>query len=188
MTLLSDKSIRRRTSWDFPEHRRIIIEDCDLQRDLNPCSVSIYLGHTMKVWTGPLMDPSRDNSEFWKPLPLVAHPFDDTRGVWRLLVGHFYLGVMLQRITLPRDIAGSLTGNSSEARCGIVIHQQAGHFDPGYSGNGTFEFTVDAATTLLWPGMRIGQFLFQLVDDEVESPYNGRYQGDTDAQPARLHK
>jgi deoxycytidine triphosphate deaminase len=185
MTLLSDRSIRARMTR-VQRSRRIVLENCDLNKDINPCSVTIYLGDTIKIWTGSLMDPRQDNSCHWKIHRLET----DERGrpIWRLEKGEFYLGVMSQRLTLPADVAGTMVGNSSEARCGIVIHQQAGHFDPGYTGQGTFEITVEASTTILWPGMRIGQFKFELTDMEVERPYRGRYQGDVQPEPAKPPK
>lgn len=186
MALLSDRSIRarmdpERTPW---EHERLVLEGFDAARDLNPCSVSVYLGDTIKVWTGPLMDPRKGQSCWWREVELVADAED--RPVWLLERGRFYLANLAQRLTLPHDLAARLDGNSSEARCGIVIHQTAGHFDPGWDGNGTCEITLAAATTVLWPGMRIGQFLFEELDQACEQPYHGRYQGDTTAQPARL--
>jgi deoxycytidine triphosphate deaminase len=194
MTLLSDRSIRARMNPEMTPDPvdRIVLEGFDVARDLNPCSVSVYLGDTMQVWTGPLMDPRREHGRFWQPLPTTVSEMDtpDADGsrprIWRLERGRFYLAGLAQRLVLPRDLAGRLDGNSSEARCGIVIHQTAGHFDPGWDGWGTLEITVEAATTILWPGMRIGQFLFELLDQPCEQPYDGRYQGDRAAQPAKL--
>jgi deoxycytidine triphosphate deaminase len=132
------------------------------------------------------MDPRRDSSRWWQALE-PERDADGTR-FWDVKPGRFYLGVLAQRITLPLDLAGTLTGCSSEARCGYVPHQQAGHFDPGWDGYGTLELTFLAAPSLLFVGQRIAQMKFELLDEPVafEDGYAGRYQGDQDAQPARL--
>lgn len=185
MTLLSDKSIRRRMALPEGHPRRLLLDGVDLARDVQPCSVDVYLGLGLKVYTGSVMDTRRDNRPWWKELaPDVA---EDGSKVYVLRRGEFYLGVLANRLVLPRDVAATLTGNSTAARHGIIYHQQAGHVDPGYDGWLTLEITVGGAdTTILVPGTRAGQLKFELLDQDCERPYRGRYQHDIEPQPARL--
>src|SRR5438105_1417295 len=47
--------------------------------------------------------------------------------------GHFVLGATLEKVCLPRDIVGQLTGKSSLARLGVMVHVTAGFIDAGFS-------------------------------------------------------
>jgi deoxycytidine triphosphate deaminase len=52
----------------------------------------------------------------------------------------FALGVTMETVWLPDDIAGKLEGKSSLARTGLLIHVTGGFVDPGFHGPLTLEF------------------------------------------------
>lgn len=66
-----------------------------------------------------------------------------------------------------------LSGLSSLARLGIVIHQTAGYANIGHEFQWVLEITVTQAVKI-YPDMRIAQQYFHTVEGDVEL-YNGRY-------------
>jgi len=89
--------------------------------------------------------------------------------------GQFVLGVTMEKIRVPYDLVCRCEGRSSLGRLGIVIHSTAGFIDPGFEGTITLEITnINEVPIKLYPGMRFGQFAFQIVDGVVEVPYDKR--------------
>ena len=66
-----------------------------------------------------------------------------------------------------------LSGLSSLARLGIVIHQTAGYANIGHEFQWVLEITVTQAVKI-YPDMRIAQQYFHTIEGDVEL-YNGRY-------------
>jgi dCTP deaminase len=104
--------------------------------------------------------------------------------------GQFILGATLEKICLPRDIVGQLTGKSSLARLGVMVHVTAGFIDAGFShppAQITLEIVnVGNRPVRLHAGMPIGQMVFtRTAPCQVayhEKP-NAKYNG----QPAAAH-
>jgi dCTP deaminase len=164
---------------------------------IQPCSIDVHLGKTLLVYEGPQMDTRRDNSPWWRELPLTRvergsigetiYQVVDNAWAWVLRPGCFYLSVLDEYIRVPEDCCAQLAGVSSRARDGIMIHQQAGLLDPGWEGRATLEMTVGAPHTVLYPGQRIGQVTLTQLGRRAVPAYRGRYQHDCAPQPARLH-
>lgn len=122
-------------------------------------SVDLRLGRwfrTMKQSNLPLIDASKENIDrnFTKEhfvrfdKKFILHP------------GKFVLGITLEWITLPGDLAGHVTGKSSLGRRGLIIETAAG-VQPGYAGCLTLEFAnVGEIPIALKPGMKICQVFF----------------------------
>ncbi|MFN0091842.1 MAG: dCTP deaminase [Acidimicrobiales bacterium] len=86
--------------------------------------------------------------------------------------GEFALGSTLEVVRLPADVVARVEGKSSLGRLGILIHASAGWLDAGFEGAVTLELSnVSPLPVKLWPGMRIGQFSFMLLDRPAERPY-----------------
>jgi dCTP deaminase len=74
--------------------------------------------------------------------------------------GKFALGITLEWVSLPDDLAGHITGKSSLGRRGLVIETAAG-IHPGYAGCLTLELAnVGEIPIQLVPGMEICQVFF----------------------------
>ena len=104
--------------------------------------------------------------------------------------GQFILGATLEKFSLPRDIVGQLTGKSSLARLGVMVHVTAGFIDAGFSHPAaqiTLEIVnVGNRPVRLHAGMPIGQMVFTRTaeclvayHEKAGSKYNG--------QPAAAH-
>ncbi|MBL7051675.1 MAG: dCTP deaminase [Nanoarchaeota archaeon] len=91
-----------------------------------------------------------------------------------LMPGAFVLGMSKEKISLPSNICGFLSGRSRFARMGIVVHATAFVVHPGVSNRQMFEIKNMSNNTLtLKKGLRIAQLVFMRT--EGQSKYKGRY-------------
>src|SRR5271168_5337983 len=78
--------------------------------------------------------------------------------------GQFILGATLEKLCLPKYIVGQLTGKSSLARLGVMVHVTAGFIDAGFShppAQITLEIVnVGNRAVRLHAGMSIAQMVF----------------------------
>lgn len=173
--ILSDGTIRKLLA-----EGRIAIDPLE-ETFIQPASVDVRLDDTFLVFrrhTSSDIDPWQTNDTLMERVtvkegdPFILHP------------GEFVLGTTLERLTLPDDIVARIEGKSSLGRLGLLIHATAGFVDPGWSnGQITLELSNVAPLPIrLWPGMKIAQLSFMLMDQPAERPYGhpelgSKYQG-----------
>lgn len=130
-----------------------------------------------------IIDPYDSNSV----LDGLVHVVDDSIV---LQPQQFILGATLERLTLPKDIVGQLTGKSSLARLGVMVHVTAGFIDAGFShppAQITLEIVnVGNRPVRLHAGMAIGQMVFTRTA-ECQVPYNEKPSAKYNGQPAAAH-
>lgn len=145
----------------------ITISDFDPER-LNPASYDILLGNKFLVvrsHTTFYIDPERKiYPEYHEKIVdeeegFILHP-------WRTVLG------------VSRDTFGSdkylvqLSGKSSLARLGLIVHNTAGIINPGHILNITFELAnLNKVPIVLRPGMKIAQVTFSELSSEPENNY-----------------
>lgn len=104
--------------------------------------------------------------------------------------GQFILGATEERLCLPKNIVGQLTGKSSLARLGVMVHVTAGFIDAGFShppAQITLEIVnVGTRPVRLHAGMPIGQMVFTRTA-ECRIPYNEKPNAKYNGQPAAAH-
>lgn len=104
--------------------------------------------------------------------------------------GQFILGATLEKICLPRDIVGQLTGKSSLARLGVMVHVTAGFIDAGFShppAQITLEIVnVGNRPVRLHAGMPIGQMVFTRTKECLVA-YHEKPGAKYNGQPAAAH-
>jgi dCTP deaminase len=104
--------------------------------------------------------------------------------------GQFVLGATIERFSLPSDIVGQLTGKSSLARLGVMVHVTAGFIDAGFShppAQITLEIVnVGTRPVRLHAGMAIAQMVFTQTA-ECQVPYNQKASAKYNGQPAAAH-
>ena len=99
----------------------------------------------------------------------------------------FLLATTRESIRLPDDVTAFVEGRSSIGRIGLFI-QNAGWVDPGFEGNLTLElFNANRLPIRLQEGRRICQLVFARMDRAAQSPYQGKYQGQTRATGSRIN-
>lgn len=91
-----------------------------------------------------------------------------------LLPGEFVLARTKERIKLPEDLSGFLSGRSRFARLGLGVHVTAFFINPGVNNRQVFEIKNNSNNPLvISPGLKIGQMIF--VRNEGRAKYKGRY-------------
>jgi len=90
---------------------------------------------------------------------------------------NFVLGITLEWMRLPSDLAGYVTGKSSLGRRGLVIETAAG-IQPGFAGCLALELSnVGEVPIALYPGMQICQIFLHEVGPDPKfsrSQFTGR--------------
>jgi dCTP deaminase len=182
--ILSDRSIRAAL-----DERRIVIDPL-ADGAVQPSSVDVRLDAAFRVFANhryPYIDvkaPQEDLTELVEvdgDEPFILHP------------GEFVLGSTVERLALPDDIVAQLNGKSSLGRLGLVVHATAGFIDPGWDGNITLELSNVATLPIaMYPGMKIGQFVFTQLTEPAEHPYGSdetgsKYKGQRGPTASRYH-
>jgi dCTP deaminase len=182
--ILSDRSIRAAL-----ESGRIEIDPLG-DGAIQPASVDVRLEGAFRVFANhryPYIDVRADQPGM---TDLVEVPDGEA---FILHPGEFVLGSTLERLKLGDDIVAELTGKSSLGRLGLVVHATAGLVDPGWDGHITLELSNVATLPIaMYPGMKIGQFVFSNLDSPAEHPYGSgaagsKYQGQRGPTPSRYH-
>ena len=100
----------------------------------------------------------------------------------------FLLGTTQEHIELPNDLTAFVEGRSSIGRMGLFI-QNAGWVDPGFKRRITLQlYNANALPIKLEAGKRICQLVFCKLDQVADSPYKGKYQGQTLPGGSRIYK
>lgn len=175
MNVLADVSLRQRIMTGG------LGVSCLQAAAIQPASIDLTLGDRLLVMQyGGIIDPEQDQTDLWREV--------DRRTDGRWFVGgmRLHLGATRERIRVPDDCLGILSGVSTLGRQGIQIHVTAGLVDPGFVGNLTLEIVVFGQAALLRPGMRIAQLALFQLDQTAAKPYSGRYLNDDDVQPAKV--
>jgi dCTP deaminase len=155
----------------------ITIKDFDPKR-LQPASYDILLGnkfvltesHTTqfidpakKIWPQTREINIKDNESF------VLHP------------GISILGTTWDFVGAKGDFLIQISGKSSLARIGLIVHNTAGIINPGHYLNITLELcNLNNVPIILRPKMEIAQLLFSKLTNSVTKDYSqtGRYHED----------
>jgi dCTP deaminase len=168
---LSDSNIR-----DAVESGAIVIRDFDPER-LQPASYDVLLGNKFVVTEGhttQAIDP-------------VNGIYPQTREVEIADGEEFVLHPRTTVLGTLKDFVGSdeyliqISGKSSLARIGLVVHNTAGIINPGHFLHITLELAnFNVAPIILRPGMPIAQLTFSKLTSPVSRNYKdtGRFNGD----------
>lgn len=157
---------------------------------IQPASVDVRLGNQFRVFANhrhPFIDPRAPQPDLTEVMEVGDEPF-------MLHPGEFVLGSTLESISLGPDVVARLDGKSSLGRLGLLIHSTAGIIDPGFSGTITLELSNVATLPIaMYPGMKIGQFVFEELDRPAERPYgspelNSKYQGQSGPTASEMHR
>jgi dCTP deaminase len=182
MSILVDFEIRQEIA-----EGKLILEPFD-DALIQPNSYDVRLSdrfswHEKGEWSNKVIDPYESESI----LNGLVHVVDQSLVIQP---GQFVLGATLERICLPKNIVGQLTGKSSLARLGIMVHVTAGFIDAGFShppAQITLEIVnVGNRPVRLHAGMSIAQMVFTRTA-ECLVPYNEKPNAKYNGQPAAAH-
>lgn len=183
--ILSDKTIRQQIA-----ENRLGVTPYDPAL-VQPCSLDVRLGRQFRLMRNSRathIDPFDVPDDLMEPVeasdtePFILHP------------GEFALAHTLETVTLPDNLVGVVNGKSSLGRLGLLIHATAGYVDAGFHGEVVLELSNIATLPIeLTPGMKIGQLVFQFLDQPAERPYGhpdlgSKYQGQHGAVGSRYQR
>lgn len=112
------------------------------------------------------------------------------KDMMQIYPGDFLLGTTIERVNIPDNVGAEIVGKSSIGRLGLQV-QNAGHLDPGFSGQITLElynsgnYILDLRDFL---GKEICQIRFHELDRPCERAYKGHYQEQEDVTESWLKK
>lgn len=154
--------------------QEIIIVPPISEESLGSFSIDLRLGYHFRVFKHegyPFIDLASDHL-FSMSDDFMQNIIIDEHQAFYLHPGELALGMTLERITLPNDIAGWLDGRSSLARVGLMVHITAHTIDPGWEGHITLEFVnVGRLPLALRPKMRICAISFEPLTGPSSRPY-----------------
>ncbi len=137
---------------------------------IGPCSIDLSLGEDFRVFK-PRIFPYKVNeySDFEKITKkrkakkyIILHP------------NEFVLGITREKITLPENICGWLSGRSRFARLGIAVHITADFIQPGISNKQVLEMkNVSKIPLKLEVGTKIAQLVLERTEGRAK--YAGRF-------------
>lgn len=147
-------------------------------RSIQPASVDLRIGESFSV---PKV------SCFVEELLNASQAFEERtdRGIL-ISPNSFILATTIERIKLPPNVAGMISGRSSVGRQGLFV-ENAGYVDPGFDGHITLEL-YNAGPNSLWieAGTRVAQLILHDMDRPTANPYSGKYNGQTGATTSRM--
>lgn len=183
---LSDKDIIKY----MKEEKIKISPEPDLETQLGSCSIDFRLSNTFRVF------------EHSKHPYIDLRAEIDTNNLMRLVdvcdgdaftmqPGELVLAATQETLELADDVMGRLEGRSSLARLGIIVHNTAGLFDPGWIGIPTLELAnLGRMPVKLYPGMRICAFTFAQLSSPALVPYQlkptNKYAGQDGPETSRF--
>jgi dCTP deaminase len=157
--------------------RKGIIEIDPFQEDaVGPASVDLTLGNDFRVFKPSeieLFSNNFDPAPYGELIHLDDHEFIE------LKPGDFVLGITRERIKLPSNIMGLLSGRSRFARAGLMVHISSNIVHPGSNNHQVLEIANLGRHILhLYPGIRICQIVFMEV--KGGEPLTDRYSHQTE--------
>ncbi len=140
------------------------------EKSVGPASIDLSLGNEFRLYKKRQRIDVKEGTDYRDfTEELVADKIT-------LKPGEFVLGVSAERIKLPQNICGELTGRSRFARLGLVIHATASLVQPGVNNKQVFEIKNFSDNELV---LHAGTKICQLILEETKGKgaYSGRFAG-----------
>ncbi len=138
------------------------------KENIGPASIDLTLSHEFHIFPEPreiVLSEKTDAEKITslkKQKSIILQP------------GDFILAKTTEKITLPQDICGLLSGRSRFARMGLLIDVTAFFIHPGISNRQVFEIkNISHNSIILSEGLKIAQLI--LVRTEGKAKYVGKF-------------
>ena len=142
-----------------------IIIDPFEEKALDAASYDMTLYHQIRVFIEglneiDLMEMAQNANMLMEITRIIEVPAES---YYLLKPGELVLGMTVEKLTLPPNIAGSLQGRSRFARMGLMVHVTASFLQPGLRNTRQiFEiFNASRNAIKLRSGVRIAQVIFE---------------------------
>jgi len=171
MSILSKKEIIERLNTE-KENSIVVTPILDKEGQINQIGIDCRLSNQFIIFKSQSIE-SFDIERFFSHSDRylqkeVIIPFGNS---FILHPQTMVLGSTFEFISLPSDIAALIEVRSSWARIGLMV-SFASYIEPGFKGCLTFELSnVSNIPIKLFPGLRIGQLLFDKTTSDTEYEY-----------------
>lgn len=149
--------------------RKGTIEVSPLNMDnIGPGSIDLTLSGEFRVFKDKKgrLEVTEDTDYFMLTAP--------KKGPIVLKPGEFILGITQEKIRLPDNICGFLSGRSRFARLGIIVHATASFIQPGINNKQVLEiYNLSSRPLILHPGVKMCQLV--LSEMEGKAKYDGKF-------------
>jgi len=144
------------------------------KENLGAASVDLRLGNEFLVPKGKCSLKVREDTYFSKEFQKCVKKVNAGREGVTLKPFQMVLGTTQEKVTLSKNLCGTLQGRSRFARLGVMVHISSNFVHPGVDNVQILEIlNVSPFTLTLFPGMKICQIRFDYVEDGVE--YQGSF-------------
>ncbi|KKQ11659.1 MAG: Deoxycytidine triphosphate deaminase [candidate division WS6 bacterium GW2011_GWC2_36_7] len=161
--ILSDKTIKAKLKTG-----EITIKPFD-EKYLQPASYDLHLDSHFLVFNKKkdfVIDVKQPMEDLMQSIEV-----DENKG-YVLQPGEFVLANVKEVTGVDGKHIARLEGKSSLGRLGLAIHVTAGFLDPGNSLRLTLHMiNLSPLPIKIYPGMKIAQIIFELLDQECERKY-----------------
>ena len=171
--------LQRRLGLPFGNSERLSITPLSA-RAMNSCSIDVHLGHWFRIARRnrlPSVDLSDESAADRHVALGQEEVFIESGHSLVMQPGDLILGITLEFVALPNDLAGCVEGRSSIGRRGLIV-ATATQVAPGFHGVIVLEL-VNAGTVplMLSPGISIAQMIFHSLNGPVPEKdlYRGRF-------------
>jgi dCTP deaminase len=149
---------------------RIVIDPYE-EEAVGPASIDLRLGAEIRIFSPmPTVLPISAGTDYRD----ITYKLELAEAGYIIKPNELVLGMTLERITLPGDVAGWLGSRSRFARLGLMVHISAPFMQPGISNHQVLEIcNVGPNYLKLVPGERICQFVFERC--EGSAVYAGQF-------------
>ena len=158
------------------ESGALTIEPFNLDQ-LQLASYDVTLGNEFEVVDRHMIEASDPSKKIYPATRKLTIP---DGGEFVLHPGENVLGKQREFIGVDNEHLILLSGKSSLARVGLVVHNTAMLFNPGHHFYPTFELVNSSnIPIILRPGMQVAQILFARLTSATSKSYDeiGRYDG-----------
>jgi len=156
--------LTRNEILDAVRSKSIVIDPFE-ETALDAASYDMTLYHQIRVFIEGLneidiREMSQNAHALMEITRVVEIPADS---YYLLKPGELVLGMTVEKLTLPPNVAGSLEGRSRFARMGLMVHVTASFLQPGINNTRqVFEiFNASRNAIKLRSGVRIAQVIFE---------------------------
>lgn len=137
--------------------------------NLGPASYDITLDNQFRVFNHDIkLIDTKKSTDYKKYTKLIKSE------KYILKPHEFILAISKEKIKMPENICGHITGRSTFARFGISVHITADFLQPGINNKQVLEiFNASSNEIILYAGTKIGQIVFEETKGSYK--YNGKF-------------
>lgn len=137
-------------------------------KNIGPASIDLTLSNEFRIFLEDKKVNIDEKADYKKSSKLVK-----TNSLV-LKPGDFVLGITKEKISLPNDICGKLTGRSRFARLGLAVHITATFMQPGINNRQVLEIkNAGNHDLVLKAGVKVCQLIIERTEGKAK--YKGRF-------------